>query len=134
MTQGTTRQKARKTLSPPLYRLNLGTWGRFYVWDSPHNFRMPRMVGSGVVKRLQKVCLHCRQPFKTNRDEQVFCKDGHRTYNNRLKRDAIVRWMIEGGIPRDTALDTMEISGLAVMGRKMESMGFVWDGQSWSKK
>lgn len=134
MTQRTIRQKAQTALPPPLYRLNLGTWGRFYVWDSPHNFRMPRFVGSGAVKRLLKVCPHCLQPFKTNREEQVFCKDGHRTYNNRLKRDAIVRWMIAGGIPRDTALDTMEISGLAVMGRKMESMGFVWDGQSWSKK
>jgi hypothetical protein len=134
MTQRTTRQKTRKPLSPPLYRLNLGTWGRFYVWDSPHNFRMPRIVGSGAVKRLHKVCLHCLKPFKTNREEQRFCKGGCRTYNNRLKRDAIIRWMIEQGIPRDTALDTMDVSGLAVMGRKMESMGYVWNGQSWGKK
>lgn len=91
------------------------------------------MVGSGVVKRLLKVCPHCLKPFKTNREDQVFCTAGHRTYNNRLKRDAIVRWMIESGIPRDTALDTMDISGLAVMGRKMETMGFVWNGQSWEK-
>lgn len=134
MTERTTRQKTRKPLSPPLYRLNLGSWGRFYVWDSPHDFRMPRMVGSGAVKRLQKVCFHCLKPFKTNREEQRFCKDGCRTYNFRRKGDEIVRFLMSEGMPFDKATDLLEISGTSKLSRKMETMGYIWNGQSWGKK
>lgn len=104
------------------------------MWAAPQKFKMPRFVGSGAEKRLQKVCFHCNRVFKTNRDEQLFCKDGCRTYNNRQKRAAIVRWMIDHGIPYDTALDTMEIKGLALLSRQMETLGLFWNGSSWEKK
>lgn len=134
MIQKITRRKGQKPLSSALYKLDLGTWGRFNVFPRPENFKMPHFSKSGGGGRINRQCLHCNQWFTTNRDEKTFCKPGCRTYNNRLKRGAIVRWMIDQGVPLFTALDAMEVSGLAVMGRKMEEMGFVWDGQSWSKK
>lgn len=134
MIQKTTRRKTRKPSSSALYSLDLGTWGRFYVHPRPENFKMPRFPKSGAGLRISRQCLHCKQWFKTNREEQRFCKDGCRTYNNRLKRAAIVRWMIDQGVPTFTALDTLDVSGMAEVARKMEALGLFWDGMEWEKK
>ncbi len=134
MTQKITRHKPRMSLPLSSETLNLGTWGRFYTWPAPQNFKMPRFPRRGGGGRFDKACFHCLKPFKTNRREQRFCKDGCRTYDFRLKGDEIVRYLMSEGMPFDTASDLLELSGIAVLSRKMETMGFVWDGQSWGKK
>lgn len=134
MTKEMTRLRRKKSLSSRLPMLDLGTWGQFYTWPYPQNFKMPRLSKSGAEGRIDACCLHCGKPFKTNREEKTFCKPGCRTYNNRLKRAGIVRWLIDQGVPMFTALDTLEISGMAVVGRKMEALGLYWNGQSWEKK
>lgn len=134
MTQQITRRRRKKPSSSRLPTLDLGTWGRFYVHPLPKNLHIPSLSKRRGEGRIERVCLHCQTPFKTNREEQRFCKSGCRTYNNRLKRAAIVRWMIDQGVPVFTVLDALEISGMAIIARKMEAMGLFWSGQKWEKK
>lgn len=126
--------QAQKPLSPTPKFMNLGTWGRFQVSPVPKNVIDACLCRSGGEKRFSGVCLHCQETFKTNRENQQFCRPGHRTYNNRLKRARLVEWFQARGMSHIQADEWIEKKGLSVLVKTMLASGWTWTGRAWVQK
>lgn len=131
ITQKITPHQAQKPLSPAPQIMNLGTWGRFQVCPVPENVIDAYRRHSGGEKRFSGVCLHCQKRFETNRENQEFCRPGHRTYNNRLKRARLIDWFESRGMTYDQATDLIEKKGLSVLVKTMLQSGWTWTGREW---
>lgn len=129
--QKTTPFQVQKPLSPTPKIMNLGTWGRFQVSPLPQNVIDALRRRSGGEKRFSGVCLHCQKGFQTNRENQQFCRPGHRTYNNRLKRARLVEWLEMRGMTREQAEELIEKKGLSVLVKTMLQSGWCWTGREW---
>lgn len=134
MIRETTPKSRQKALSPTPILLDLGTWGRFHLFPVPENFKLPHSRKGGGGGRFSKVCGHCGQGFKTNRQKQVFCKAGCRTYDNRLKRAGVVAWLEGRGMTYDKATDLLDLKGLKALSETMDKAGLEWNGEQWAQR
>lgn len=126
--------QAQKPLSPAPRIMNLGSWGRFQVSPPPQSAIDDYHRCSGGDKLFLKTCCHCQTAFKTNRENQEFCRPGHRTYNNRLKRLRLIDWFETHGLTYDQATDLIEKKGLSVLVKTMLQTGWQWTGREWVQK